>query len=72
MIGYVTLGTNDLARATGFYESLLGEIGAKRFMSGDSYVIWSCSPTTRSRRWPTSSTSSPWRGRGTGPSPSIP
>ena len=46
MIGYVTLGTNDLARATGFYESLLGEIGATRFMSGDSYVIWSCSPTT--------------------------
>ena len=46
MIGYVTLGTNDLARATSFYETLLGEIGAKRFMSGDSYVIWSCSPTT--------------------------
>src|SRR6185436_19827431 len=46
MIGYVTLGTNDLERATSFYETLLGEIGAKRFMSGDSYVIWSCSPTT--------------------------
>jgi len=46
MIGYVTLGTNDLARATSFYESLLGEIGAKRFMSSDTYVIWSCSPTT--------------------------
>ena len=46
MIGYVTLGTNDLARATGFYESLLGEIGASRLMEGDTYVIWSCSPTT--------------------------
>ena len=46
MIGYVTLGTNDLDRATKFYEALLGDIGAKRMMSGDTYVIWSCSPTT--------------------------
>ena len=30
MIGYVTLGSNDLPRAFAFYESLLGEIGAKR------------------------------------------
>ena len=30
MIGYVTVGTNDLARAAGFYDALLGEIGAKR------------------------------------------
>lgn len=31
MIGYVTLGTNDFARATAFYDALLAEIGAKRF-----------------------------------------
>jgi hypothetical protein len=30
MIGYVTLGTNDLQRAAGFYDALLTEIGAKR------------------------------------------
>ena len=30
MIGYVTLGTNDLARAAAFYDALLGELGAKR------------------------------------------
>ena len=30
MIGYVTLGTNDLQRAAGFYDALLAEIGAKR------------------------------------------
>ena len=46
MIGYVTLGTNDMPRATKFYETLLGEIGATRLMEGDTYVIWSCSPTT--------------------------
>ena len=30
MIGYVTLGTNDLTRAAAFYDALLSEIGAKR------------------------------------------
>jgi catechol 2,3-dioxygenase-like lactoylglutathione lyase family enzyme len=28
MIGYVTLGTNDLPRAAAFYDALLAEIGA--------------------------------------------
>ena len=32
MIGYVTLGTNDLERAAKFYDELLAEIGAKRFI----------------------------------------
>ena len=32
MIGYVTLGTNDLQRAAAFYDALLAEIGAKRLM----------------------------------------
>src|SRR5438105_6464563 len=32
MIGYVTLGTNDLARAARFYDALLAELGAKRTM----------------------------------------
>ena len=30
MIGYVTLGTNDRARALAFYDALLGELGAQR------------------------------------------
>lgn len=32
MIGYVTVGTNDLDRALAFYDALLGTIGAKRLM----------------------------------------
>lgn len=32
MIGYVTLGTNDLDQARAFYDALLGEIGATRKM----------------------------------------
>ena len=45
MIGYVTLGTNDLARATAFYDELLGVIGAGRFMEMDTFVAWAVSPT---------------------------
>ena len=46
MIGYTTLGTNDLPRAAAFYDQLLGTIGAKRWMQADTFVTWSCSPTT--------------------------
>lgn len=41
MIGYVTLGTNDLDRAAAFYDALLGEVGAKRMMESDSFIAWS-------------------------------
>lgn len=44
MIGYVTLGTNDLKKAAAFYDALLGEIGAKRWMEYDTFVAWACSP----------------------------
>jgi predicted lactoylglutathione lyase len=40
MIGYVTLGTNDLEKATAFYEELLSEFGAKQVMSDDRMRIW--------------------------------
>ncbi|MDP1028264.1 VOC family protein [Sphingomonas sp. KR1UV-12] len=30
MIGYVTVGTNDHARALAFYDALIGEIGGRR------------------------------------------
>ena len=32
MLGYATVGTNDLDRARAFYDALLGEIGARRVM----------------------------------------
>ncbi|MFT6896814.1 MAG: catechol 2,3-dioxygenase-like lactoylglutathione lyase family enzyme [Paraglaciecola sp.] len=32
MIGYVTLGTNDIKRSAQFYDELLAQIGAKRLM----------------------------------------
>ena len=44
MIGYVTLGTNDIARAGKFYDALLGEIGAKRGMQNDRFIAWGVSP----------------------------
>jgi catechol 2,3-dioxygenase-like lactoylglutathione lyase family enzyme len=44
MIGYVTLGTNDLERAAQFYDVLLKEIGASRFMDTDGFIAWAISP----------------------------
>lgn len=44
MIGYVTLGTNDLPRACGFYDAMLGSLGARRIMEGDRFVAWGVSP----------------------------
>ncbi len=44
MIGYVTIGTNDLARAASFYDVLLSELGAKRTMESDQFVAWSTKP----------------------------
>ncbi|MFZ6184649.1 VOC family protein [Nannocystis pusilla] len=40
MIGYVSLGTNDMQRASAFYDALLGEMGAKRTLNFDRFVIW--------------------------------
>jgi predicted lactoylglutathione lyase len=44
MIGYVTLGTNDLKRAATFYDALLAQIGAKRMMESDHFVAWAVRP----------------------------
>ena len=40
MIGYATLGTNDLERAKGFYDALFGELGVKRMMEMEHMVGW--------------------------------
>lgn len=44
MIGYVTLGTNDIARAAKFYDALLGELGAKRLMENERFIAWATAP----------------------------
>lgn len=43
MIGYVTLGTNDLARAAAFYDTLLAEVGAKRLWDSEGGIAWGTS-----------------------------
>ena len=45
MIGYVTLGTNDLDQGAKFYDDLFTEIGAKRFMEVEGHFIaWAVKP----------------------------
>ncbi len=46
MIGYVTLGTNDLERAARFYDALLAELGAKRGFATDRVISWSTGETS--------------------------
>ncbi len=40
MIGYVTLGTNDLARAARFYDAIAAEMGVGRMMDFKQFVAW--------------------------------
>ena len=40
MIGYVTLGTNDLPPIAAFYDALLADLGAKRLWSSDTGIGW--------------------------------
>ena len=44
MIGYVTLGTNNLERAAEFYDELFSLIDAGRFMEMDGFIAWAVSP----------------------------
>lgn len=44
MIGYVTLGTNDLPRAAAFYDALFAVMGGKRFMEEDTFIAWAADP----------------------------
>ncbi len=40
MIGYTTLGSNDLERAKAFYDALLVELGGKRTMGFDRMQLY--------------------------------
>ncbi|MEP2735491.1 MAG: VOC family protein [Erythrobacter sp.] len=40
MIGYVTLGTNDLPRAASFYDAVAGAMGYGRMMEEGEFIAW--------------------------------
>ena len=40
MIGYVTLGTNDLPRGAAFYDAIARHFGVGRMMDFDSFIAW--------------------------------
>ncbi len=44
MIGYVTLGTNNFEKSAAFYDVLLAEMGALRFMDDENFIAWSVAP----------------------------
>ena len=40
MIGYVTVGTNDIGRAARFYDAIAAELGVARMMEFPTYIAW--------------------------------
>ena len=40
MIGYVTVGTNDLPRAAKFYDALAAEMNTPRMMEFETFIAW--------------------------------
>ena len=40
MIGYVTLGTTDLARGAKFYDAIAKEMGTGRMMEEETFIAW--------------------------------
>lgn len=40
MIGYVVLGTNDLARGAAFYDAIAAEMGTARMGGDDRFIAW--------------------------------
>jgi catechol 2,3-dioxygenase-like lactoylglutathione lyase family enzyme len=40
MVGYVTLGTRDLARGAKFYDALCKELGVGRMMENEKFIAW--------------------------------
>ncbi|MBL4798063.1 MAG: VOC family protein [Oleispira sp.] len=40
MIGYITVGTDNLERSARFYDPLFTSLGANRAMAADDYIAW--------------------------------
>ena len=46
MIGYTTIGTNDLEKAGKFYDELFAGLGAGRAMELERIILWAVAPNT--------------------------
>jgi len=44
MIGYITIGTNDLSKSGAFYDELLALLGARRVMTDERMLGWGIVP----------------------------
>ncbi len=40
MLGYVTLGTNDIQRGAEFYDKICAEFGVGRMMEDENFIAW--------------------------------
>jgi catechol 2,3-dioxygenase-like lactoylglutathione lyase family enzyme len=40
MIGYTTVGTNDMDKAAAFYDTVFAAVDGKRVMEFDGFIVW--------------------------------
>jgi catechol 2,3-dioxygenase-like lactoylglutathione lyase family enzyme len=40
MIGYVTIGTNNLSKGAAFYDAIAKELGVGRMMENEKFIAW--------------------------------
>jgi catechol 2,3-dioxygenase-like lactoylglutathione lyase family enzyme len=45
MIGYITVGTNNIERAAEYYDVLFATLGAARAFDTDTFIAWTTGPT---------------------------
>ena len=72
MIGYVTIGVNDMQRSVAFYDALLGEVGGKQIFGMDRIKFYGNGPgkpmlaicTPYDKQPPHRATATWWRSRG--------
>jgi len=46
MIGYTTVGTDNLAQSAKFYDLILSNLGANRAMQADDFIAWANAENT--------------------------
>ena len=51
MIGYVTLGTSDLARGAQFYDAIAAELGTGRMFVNEQFIAWGTPGGDQQDQW---------------------
>ena len=51
MIGYVTIGTDNIEKSGHFYDTLLAGLGAKRILENERLITWGIARLSNARHY---------------------